>query len=42
MSIREPTVKNHLHAIFNKLGASDRLELALYAIHTDRRLDFAR
>jgi hypothetical protein len=26
-------VKNHLHNIFDKLGVSDRLELALYAIH---------
>ena len=25
--------KNHLHNIFDKLGVSDRLELALYAIH---------
>jgi len=29
----EQTVKNHLHNIFDKLGVSDRLELALYAIH---------
>jgi DNA-binding NarL/FixJ family response regulator len=27
------TVKNHLHNIFDKVGVSDRLELALYAIH---------
>jgi DNA-binding NarL/FixJ family response regulator len=27
------TVKNHLHNIFEKPGFSDRLELALYAIH---------
>ena len=27
------TVKNHLHNIFDKLGVSDRLELAIYAIH---------
>ena len=28
------TVKNHLHNIFDKLGAApDCLELALYAIH---------
>jgi two-component system nitrate/nitrite response regulator NarL len=33
MSISEQTVKNHLHNIFDKLGVSDRLELALYAIH---------
>jgi DNA-binding NarL/FixJ family response regulator len=31
--IREQTVKNHLHNIFDKLGVSDRLELALYALH---------
>jgi DNA-binding NarL/FixJ family response regulator len=31
--ISENTVKNHLHNIFDKLGVSDRLELALYAIH---------
>jgi DNA-binding NarL/FixJ family response regulator len=28
--ISEKTVKNHLSAIFNKLGVSDRLELTLY------------
>ena len=31
--ISEQTVKNHLHNIFDKLSISDRLELALYAIH---------
>ena len=31
--ISEQTVKNHMHNIFDKLGVSDRLELALYAIH---------
>jgi DNA-binding NarL/FixJ family response regulator len=31
--VSEQTVKNHLHNIFDKLGVSDRLELALYAIH---------
>lgn len=31
--ISEQTVKNHLHNVFDKLGVSDRLELALYAIH---------
>jgi two-component system, NarL family, nitrate/nitrite response regulator NarL len=30
--ISEQTVKNHLSKIFDKLGISDRLELALYAI----------
>jgi DNA-binding NarL/FixJ family response regulator len=37
--ISEQTVKNHLHNIFDKLGVSDRLELALYAIH--RKLHLA-
>ena len=44
MFISEQTVKNHLHNIFDKLGVSDRLELALYAIHKGlhlvRSLDF--
>jgi two-component system nitrate/nitrite response regulator NarL len=31
--ITEQTVKNHLHNICDKLGVSDRLELALYAVH---------
>ncbi len=31
--ISDQTVKNHLRKIFDKLGVSDRLELALYAIH---------
>jgi DNA-binding NarL/FixJ family response regulator len=33
MLITEQTVKNHMHNIFDKLGVSDRLELALYAIY---------
>ena len=33
MFISEQTVKNHLYNIYNKLGVSDRLELALYAVH---------
>jgi len=33
LSIHEQTVKNHLHNIYDKLGVSDRLELALYAMH---------
>jgi two-component system, NarL family, nitrate/nitrite response regulator NarL len=33
LSISQQTVKNHLHNIFDKLGVSDRLELALYAVH---------
>ncbi len=35
MFISEQTVKNHLHNIFDKLNVSDRLELALYAIHNN-------
>ena len=38
MFISEQTVKNHLHNIFDKLGVSDRLELALYAIHKNIQL----
>jgi len=34
--ISEQTVKNHLHNVFEKVGVSDRLELALYAI--DRKI----
>ena len=36
LQISEQTVKNHLHNIFEKLGVTDRLELALYAIHASR------
>ena len=32
MLITEQTVKNHLHNIFDKLGVSDRLELALHYV----------
>jgi DNA-binding NarL/FixJ family response regulator len=32
LQISEQTVKNHLHNIFDKLGVTDRLELALYAV----------
>jgi len=31
--IKEQTVNDYLHGIYGKLGVSDRLELALYAIH---------
>jgi DNA-binding NarL/FixJ family response regulator len=31
--IAPQTVKNHKHNIFEKLGVTDALELALYAIH---------
>jgi DNA-binding NarL/FixJ family response regulator len=37
LAISEQTVKNHLRAIYDKLGVSDRLELVLYVIH--RRLE---
>ena len=33
LSIGENTVKHHLTSIFNKTGASSRLELALFALH---------
>ncbi len=33
LQISEQTVKNHLHNVYDKLGVSDRLELALYALH---------
>ncbi|MBS1873073.1 MAG: response regulator transcription factor [Acidobacteria bacterium] len=42
MFISEQTVKNHLHNIFDKLGVSDRLELALYAIHKGLHLGAER
>jgi len=35
MFISEQTVKNHLHNIFDKVGVSDRLELALWAISNE-------
>ena len=31
--LSEPTVANHLHKIFDKLGVFHRWELALHAIH---------
>lgn len=33
LSISEQTVKNHLRAIYDKVGVSDRLELVLYVIY---------
>lgn len=33
LSVREDTVKHHLTSIFNKTGASNRLELALFALN---------
>jgi DNA-binding NarL/FixJ family response regulator len=38
LKITEQTVKNHLRTIFDKVGVSDRLELALYAIHQQLEL----
>jgi DNA-binding NarL/FixJ family response regulator len=35
LKLSEHTVRNYLFRIFNKVGTSNRLELALYAI--DRR-----
>jgi DNA-binding NarL/FixJ family response regulator len=32
LCISEKTVRNHLASIYSKLGVSDRLELALYAV----------
>lgn len=39
MFLAEQTVKNHLHSIFHKLGISDRLELALYAVYNRLHLE---
>jgi two-component system, NarL family, nitrate/nitrite response regulator NarL len=33
LGISEQTVKNHLRHVFDKLGVSNRLELALFALH---------
>jgi DNA-binding NarL/FixJ family response regulator len=33
LRITEQTVKNYLRAIYDKVGVSDRLELALHAIY---------
>lgn len=33
LGLSDQTVKNHLSVIYDKLGVSNRLELALYAIH---------
>jgi DNA-binding NarL/FixJ family response regulator len=33
LGLGEQTVENHLSRIFDKLGVSSRLELALYAVH---------
>jgi two-component system, NarL family, nitrate/nitrite response regulator NarL len=33
LEISEQTVKNHLRAVYDKVGVSDRLELALYVIN---------
>lgn len=41
LSISEQTVKNHLRAVYDKVGVSDRLELVLYAIHHQLELPAA-
>jgi DNA-binding NarL/FixJ family response regulator len=41
LGLSEQTVKNHMSHIFDKLGVSNRLELALFAIH-HKLLDRAR
>jgi two-component system, NarL family, nitrate/nitrite response regulator NarL len=33
LGVAEPTVKHHLTSIFDKVGVSNRLELALFALH---------
>jgi DNA-binding NarL/FixJ family response regulator len=37
LHLSEHTVRNYLFRIFNKLGVSTRLELALYAINQRER-----
>jgi DNA-binding NarL/FixJ family response regulator len=36
LQLSEHTVRNYLFRIFNKLGTSNRLELALYALQRKR------
>jgi DNA-binding NarL/FixJ family response regulator len=38
LKICEQTVKNHLNHVFDKLGVSSRLELALYWVHRTQTL----
>jgi DNA-binding NarL/FixJ family response regulator len=38
LKISEQTVKNHLNHVFDKLGVSSRLELALYWVHRTQTL----
>lgn len=33
LGVSEPTVKHHLTSIYDKVGVSNRLELALFAVH---------
>jgi two-component system, NarL family, nitrate/nitrite response regulator NarL len=44
LSIAEQTVKHHLTSIFQKVGVSNRLELAVYAMHRgiDNKIDRER
>jgi DNA-binding NarL/FixJ family response regulator len=37
LGVAEPTVKHHLTSIFDKVGVSNRLELALFALHHNVR-----
>jgi two-component system nitrate/nitrite response regulator NarL len=36
LAISEQTVKNHMRNIFEKLGFSDRLQLALYVVNNQK------
>jgi len=38
LTLREHTVRNYLFRIFNKLGTSNRLELALYVLNKEVRI----
>jgi DNA-binding NarL/FixJ family response regulator len=38
LGLSEHTVRNYLFRIFNKLGTSNRLELALYVIHQSEHM----
>ena len=35
LGVTEPTIKHHLTSIYDKVGVSTRLELALFAMHHD-------
>ena len=42
LNLSEHTVRNYLFRIFNKLGTSNRLELALYSIHRSEGASMSR